>query len=116
MELIINAQLLMFVGVNKKYYISRGKLILSNEYRDFKKHLMYLCVGRKVFGKNIIRVLIEVSHKMRHDIDAIIKPVLDAMQDARVYDNDKQIAQLIVKKVNDLDKGDLRVWVGNYDG
>jgi Holliday junction resolvase RusA-like endonuclease len=84
-------------GVNKKY--CNRSYVLTNEYRNFKKILV---LNIKQVYKENKTILGEVSLLIRiktsKDIDAVIKPTLDAIQEAGVYKNDSQIIQLIIQK------------------
>jgi Holliday junction resolvase RusA-like endonuclease len=84
------------VGINKRYGIYRGKMILSKDYRQFKSDLLKsfyfqyaLLLG--TFGKS--EVEIEMHMPRCFDIDALHKPVFDCLQEIGIIDNDNQIAK-----------------------
>lgn len=55
-------------------------------------------LGQKIPGTPDLKVTIETAYPRQHDIDAFVKFILDALQDAGTYENDAQILELIVRK------------------
>ena len=92
------------VSVNQRYTISRGRNILSNKYRSAKEAIEWEIKSQwdneTIKDEDIcINVLLYLKDK-RHDIDAFIKLLLDAMS-KKVYQDDRQIHELHVFKMYD---------------
>jgi len=109
---VIDVQNMKLISVNRKYMVARGRLILSPEYRAYKKTIGIICrKGRKFDGD--LEVVIRHSSKL--DIDNPVKATLDALQEAGVYANDRQIKRLIVE--NDFkNSGTLTVDITEIGG
>lgn len=100
-------------GVNKRYINRRYNL--TKEYREQHERLVLLC---KVLGKCFMLkkdVYVTMYIHTSKDIDGVIKPVLDVLQEAEVYGNDRQVVSLSVRKIkikrNQVER--LEVWVGD---
>jgi len=109
---VIDVQNIKLTSINRKYMVARGRLILSPEYRAYKKTIGIICrKGRKFDGD--LEVVIRHSSKL--DIDNPVKATLDALQEAGVYANDRQIKRLIVE--NDFkNSGTLTVDITEIGG
>jgi Holliday junction resolvase RusA-like endonuclease len=108
MTRVIDLNEVKLTSVNRKYIVARGRLVLSKEYRDFKKIISLCC--RKSKSWNIpIRVTIRVDYKSRFDIDNPNKPILDGMEDSGIISNDSIIKQLFVIKDEEYKGGRLTV-------
>ncbi len=111
MNQVISIQNLKFVSLNRKYIKNRytGQLMLSTEYRNFKD-LITLSV-RKGFIEPPYRVRIEMETPQ--DIDNSLKAIFDAIQQAGVIDNDRNIleANLIKTPVKKGQAGSLKVFI-----
>ncbi len=103
------------IGVNRRSIRSRhGTIITSAVYRAFVTELTVEMLrqgkGYRVVGPADVTVL----QYSAHDIDALIKPILDALEDANVIENDKLVTELSVTKRHkrrrkELDR--LEIWV-----
>jgi hypothetical protein len=108
---IINLDKIKLVSINQKYLLSRGKLILSSAYRNFKNYLIALSIPfRGKIAAKKYAVFIDV--KTAKDIDSSIKCVLDGVFDG-IDVNDKNINYLVVRKeeCKRSDDEKLRVYV-----
>jgi len=95
MFMVIDIENITLGRINNKFGKSRsGRLFLTKEYRDFKAILTMTC--RKIQVPPPYHVVIEFTGQS--DIDAHIKPILDALETAGVLDNDKNVYQLSVLK------------------
>jgi Holliday junction resolvase RusA-like endonuclease len=58
-------------------------------------------------------VWVKIEVDTAKDIDAIIKPVLDILQDCGVFENDKQVTELKVSKntISNKKLESLKIWV-----
>jgi Holliday junction resolvase RusA-like endonuclease len=97
------------VGNNKRYAF-RGKKVNSVEYQNFKHVVGWNC---KAQNKGVAMILgkaaVCISYNSGHDIDGILKGILDAVQNI-AYKNDAQIKKLTVEKNSDIPKGFI-MWV-----
>ncbi len=82
-------------GVNKRLDTTRyGRIYASHGYKGFKEGLAWVLRAanhRHVTFEGPVRV--DVWYVMRHDLDALTKPVMDAIALAGIVKNDKQIAE-----------------------
>lgn len=93
-------------GVNSRHTISRGKMILSRPYREFRDILAIGFAsqvttennGRLPAIANPVSVTARFWLTKRMDIDAPIKAVLDALQLAGIIADDNLVRKLIVDK------------------
>ena len=108
---IIDLENIKIPSINRKYILSRGRLILSDEYRIWKNYLSKSCTRKKLKGPYRIEIYIDTNK----DIDNCVKLIIDAVEDAGIIDDDKNITQLFISKQH-IKKGrpeKLIVLVGN---
>lgn len=90
------------VSVNKRYTISRGRNILSNEYRSAKEAMQWEAKsqwqGEPLDDDVTVNILLHLDSK-RPDIDGYLKIILDSI-DGIAYHNDRQITELTVHKLH----------------
>lgn len=88
--------------MNTYWRAFKGRMILSERGRVFRTEVManILQNGKPNTFKGRVRVQIEASppDRRRRDIDNIVKPLLDALAHAGVYEDDCQIDELHVKR------------------
>ena len=98
------------VPINRKFFIVRGRNILSKRYREAKIALAAEIAGEWTTAPLSTPVELNIKQyfgdKRRRDIDAHLKILLDAMEGI-VYDNDNQIFEMHVTK--NYDKENPRV-------
>ncbi len=92
------------VGVNQRLQPSaRGRrLMLTAKYRAFKDALYYtfLPQWRNARGvKMVDDVTITMTQASRHDCDALVKPVIDALVKVGVMHNDSQVVHICIHRV-----------------
>jgi Holliday junction resolvase RusA-like endonuclease len=99
--------------VNNRYY---GNFALKREYQVGKQILVYDIIKNTQSYKlpdlyKYVAVYITVSTHL--DIDSYLKPLMDAMQEAGVIDNDKNIVSLHVEKtiVKRTVPNRIEVWI-----
>jgi crossover junction endodeoxyribonuclease RusA len=86
------------------YWRANGKRrFISKEGTLFKLAVQAYCFREKVksFGDKRLNVYINIHprSKRRFDLDNCLKAILDAMMAAGVYDDDSQIDQLTINRV-----------------
>jgi Holliday junction resolvase RusA-like endonuclease len=88
---------------NHAYATSRGRWYKTQKAANWEKEAG-LIIMQSWRGKPIDRevvVIIKFYLKRDRDIDGGIKPVLDLLQRLRVYENDRQVKNLWVYKLED---------------
>ena len=79
-----------------------SRVLISRKGRIYRTDLMRMALaeGWKRFGDQRLRVHITAfpPDKRRRDLDNLPKCVLDALEHARVFDNDGQIDDLRIKR------------------
>lgn len=97
--------------INQKYFVSKGKMILSNRYRQSKAALIDLFLtGNPIEKPYAVRIVAS----QYADIDAFQKTIFDALTIAKIIEDDRFILSLsYVKnpiKRNETDEIDLYIW------
>lgn len=100
--------------INRRYGVYRGRMILSEEYRNTKEALGYeiksqvAATGLTEPLKGMLSVTITqyFGNKRKNDIDSGIKILLDSMTGV-VYEDDSLVTELHVYKK--YEKGNARV-------
>jgi Holliday junction resolvase RusA-like endonuclease len=104
-----------FASLNNKYQIDRrtGGLFLSKEYRIFKDLLLKNCWPIKIDPP--YRVIIEAE--CYHDADNFTKPVIDALEEKGVIDNDRNVLniQIVKTPIKKNLAGKIIVYVDNLN-
>ena len=104
-------------SVNTYYRTHRGRMLLSEKGRKYKKHVKSLWALLPKFGD--LRLMVEIyafpPDRRKRDIDNIIKPVLDALEGAGVYDNDSQIDSLSIRRKGVVKGGSLLVTISEHE-
>ncbi len=72
--------------------------------------------GLKSFGDATISVNLEVfpPDKRKRDLDNIVKPTLDALQRAGLFDDDYQISRLLITRMSIIAQGQIIVRLAHY--
>lgn len=93
----------------------RGRTILSPKGREFKAAVADYVVEYKVpkLGDSKLRISMVLfpRDKRKIDIDNRIKCVLDALQDAGVFDDDFQVDELSIVRGKAIKGGAIRVLI-----
>lgn len=79
-------------SINKRYY---KNFSLTKEYKAFKQELFYSFITCQIDPPYAVHIIIETYL----DIDNIIKPVLDTMQDRGIITDDRYIVNIQVSKI-----------------
>lgn len=94
------------VPLNQKFFISRGRNILSSKYRDAKHalaqetRLKWIVEPHRGIVEMVVRFYF--GDKRKRDVDAYVKILLDSMQGI-VYEDDNQVHILHLFKHYDKD-------------
>ena len=102
-------------SVNSYRTVYRGMMRLSKEGRQFKAAVADYVVEYKVpkLGESKLRISMVLfpRDKRKIDIDNRIKSVLDALQDAGVFDDDFQVDELSIVRGKPIKGGAIRVMI-----
>lgn len=106
-------------SVNSYRTVYRGMMRLSKEGRAFKAAVSDYVVEYKVpkLGDQKLRVSMVLfpRDKRKMDIDNRIKSVLDALQDAGVFNDDFQVDELSIVRGKPIKGGAIRVMIEEID-
>lgn len=94
---ILDLEKVKLPRVNNRY---NKNFSLTSDYRNGKNNLIRQ-INKTVKGCPIIEppYAVDISVGTHYDIDSFVKPLMDAMQEAGVIDNDKNVSYLSIKKV-----------------
>ena len=97
----------------------RGRTVLSKAGREYKEKVADYCAEYNVpkLGEAKLRISMVLfpRDKRKIDIDNRIKCVLDALQDAGVFDDDFQVDELSIVRGKPIKGGAIRVLIEEID-
>lgn len=103
-----------------------------NHYYGFKGHRRFITSAGKLFREQVILevmkqkmrknmrhrlklcILLHPPDKRKRDLDNILKPLLDALQCAHVFEDDSQIDELVIQRVGICKGGKCHVGIEEY--
>jgi crossover junction endodeoxyribonuclease RusA len=89
-------------SINNYWIASGHRRFISQRGRDFKNHVAEYCAEWRVpkFGDAPmwVEIVLHPRSKKLMDIDNCIKPILDALQDAGVFDDDCQVQRVSITR------------------
>lgn len=100
-------------SVNTLWRVGRKGVYINPEAKKFRDYLSAIARCTRKYGDEFVRLEIKLSppDNRKRDIDNLLKCILDALQDARVYNNDHQVHQLYVEKLPKKEGGELEIRV-----
>ncbi len=94
-------------SINHYWRHCRGMTFISKEGQLFRSHVAVECMGKdKLSGYLSMELDVYPPDRRRRDLDNLLKATLDALQHARIYDDDNQICDLRIRR-RDVVKGGL---------
>lgn len=87
---------------NKYYRMWQNRMLISSKGRKYKSTVAE--VARRAKWKSLgksrlaIEIILYPPDRRRYDIDNRIKPTLDALEEAGLFDNDEQIDDLHISR------------------
>jgi len=89
-------------SINNYWIASGNRRFVSKRGRDFKEAVAEYCAEWRVpkFGDKPmwVDIILRPATKRLMDVDNCIKPILDALQDAGVFDNDVQVQWVRIER------------------
>lgn len=101
-------------SVNRIWRQWKGRTLLSKEGRQYREQVARLVVLERpeTFGRRKVRIdfMAYMPDKRRRDIDNLVKAANDALQAARVFEDDSQIVDLRIRNAG-VDRDNPRLEV-----
>ena len=99
-------------SANRIWRTHKGRTLLSKNARDYRKAVTW-CLRTaqaiRLEGRLSVEITVHPPDKRRRDIDNVVKPILDALQYAGLYDDDSQIDRLLVQRSEQVAGGNITV-------
>ena len=115
---MINVKLPWPPTVNNYYTVARGRKILSKKGREYKGYVVVvLALGHAPKGLTSrleVRIDAHPTDKRKRDLDNIVKPIFDALQDYGMFD-DSQIDDFRVRRLSIEKPGFVRVYISEIN-
>lgn len=99
----------------------RGKRILTKEASTFREKVIYLVLNKWNREKAPLPIVGDIAVYMvarfpsgqdrKRDIDNLLKATLDALQAAKVFCDDSQVAKLTIERGDKVNAGEIKVQV-----
>ena len=105
---MINLTLPYPPSVNHYWGVSGKQRFIGKKGKEFRQAVAEACLDAQIQtmdGRLAVHIAIWPPDKRTRDIDNTIKPLLDAMEHAGVYENDCQINQLHVVRKDPIKGG-----------
>ena len=105
--------------INTYYTVARGRKILSKRGRSFKEQAWVIMedshFAERLKGEVSVFIRAYPPDKRKRDIDNILKPILDVLTAAGIYDDDSQVSDLRIQRFNPCKPGRVEVVVTGED-
>ena len=89
-------------SINNYWIASGHRRFISQRGKDFKAAVSEYVIEHEIPKLGGIQVIVDIilrpQNKRLMDIDNCIKPILDAIQDAGVIDDDVQVAKVTIER------------------
>ena len=112
---MINVWLSWPPSINNYTTVDRGRKILSSRGRKYKKHsvleLMEQHAPKGLTGRVEVDIEAHPPDKRKRDLDNLLKPILDVLQDYGIYVDDEQIDVLRIRRRGITTPGHVRVYI-----
>lgn len=93
--------------VNHYWGQSGKRRFIGAQGREFRQHVVDAVEKNRppvLYGRLLVHIVLIQTDKRRWDIDNRIKPLLDALEHANVFENDSQVDALQVDRLVKLDE------------
>jgi len=102
--------------------IGRGRVIISKRGREYREEVVYACIVERgainpapMEGRLVVSIEAFAPDKRRRDLDNMLKAVLDALEHAKIYENDSQIDDLRIVRMPSGKPGKIVISVEEID-
>ena len=99
--------------VNHYYTVSRGRKILSSDGRSYKGECCWLMaaqgVKRLTYESFAVTIYASPPDKRKRDLDNLLKPILDSLQDYGAITDDSKIDMLTIYREERVKGGKIEV-------
>jgi crossover junction endodeoxyribonuclease RusA len=117
--MLITMQLPLPPSVNRYWNSFRGRVFVSAAGKLYKKQVQEYIASNNVvkFDNKRLFAFIRVhpKDKRKFDIDNRLKSLLDALEDAGVFDNDEQFDEIYVSRGEIYKNGCVSVVIGTLE-
>lgn len=99
--------------VNHYYTVARGRKILSERGRDYKKtqgwQMIAQSIAKHMSGKFKIDITAHPPDRRRRDLDNLLKPILDSLTEYGAITDDSDIDELSISRGEKIPGGHIEV-------
>jgi len=99
--------------VNHYYTLARGRKILSDRGRKYKKDCYWIMTGQKVprfeSGRFSVTIRAFPPDRRRRDLDNLLKPVLDTLTEYSAITDDSDVDEIHILRMGQLKGGNLEI-------
>lgn len=94
-------------SVNHYYRHHNGHVIISKHGREYRKLVVDLMrdIGQPMQGRLSVKIDMHPPDARRRDVDNVLKPLLDALQHGRAFNDDSQIDRLTIERMPPIKYG-----------
>lgn len=103
--------------VNHYYTVARGRKILSQKGRVYKKHQAWLMAVQQIprgskGEKYTVHIEASPPDKRKRDLDNLLKPLLDSLCDYGAITDDSHIDELLIRRCEPMQGGmiEVKIW------
>jgi Holliday junction resolvase RusA-like endonuclease len=103
------------LSLNYCYKHTKYGVYLSKSAKMFRENIFYMAYNKEKFQNEPVRVEIHFTppNNRKYDVDNPAKIILDALQYAKVIENDSQVMQLYLEKHPPNVKSELKIVVSS---
>lgn len=91
-------------SMNHYWRSVQGRMLISKKGRSFRVNVVAAVIEQHGFqalsipGRLLVSITVSCPDRRRRDLDNLLKPTLDALQHAGVYEDDSQIDYLSISR------------------
>lgn len=105
--------------VNHYYTVARNRKILSKQGRAYKQEAAWLIASERHYtvqkGRICLTIHAHPPDKRKRDLDNILKPILDSLTEAGVFEDDSQVDDLRITRFPPQNGGYVEIIVSSYE-